>query len=158
MGAARSIDVTAGGQLTFVGSSRGYQVFDAKNQVVYEDQTACEPLPTNRDRLAFGGGFAYGRFSPDWFSIAIVTSNSPKEIKLLKASSGEKLGQLECEDNVVRMEFSPDGKRLAVTERDTAVRLYDCVELKRVWQCVFEVDKRSENYTSALTFSPDGNH
>ncbi len=155
-GAARSIDVTAGGQLTFVGNSRGYSVYDAMNQVVYKDDTVCEELAINEDRLAFGGGFAYGRFSPDASLIAIVTSNSPKEIQLLKTSTGEKIGNLTCEANVVRMEFSPDGNRLAVTERDTAVRLYDCMERKRVWQCVFEVDKRSENYTSALTFSPDG--
>ena len=49
-GAARAIDVSTGGHLTFVGSGAGYQVLDATSQVVYEQQQS-----KNRRRTALVG-------------------------------------------------------------------------------------------------------
>lgn len=156
-GTARAIDAAPRGARYFVGSGGGYRVFAADERVLFGEQELTLPaVEGERDRLTFGGAFCYGRFSPDGQHLALVTSQHPQRIELLAAETGESRGSWDCEHNVVRMEFAPDSASLAVTERDTAVRLYDCSTHQRMWECVFDVDKRSENYTSALAFTPDG--
>ena len=54
------------------------------------------------------------------------------------------------------MAFSPDSKRIATTERDNAIRLYDAVTAKRVWSHIVTLNNPRENYTSTVAFSPDG--
>ncbi|MEM8733121.1 MAG: WD40 repeat domain-containing protein [Planctomycetota bacterium] len=155
---ARCIEVSSDGQFVFVGSGQGYTVYDRNWDVLYKDKQQLPAVVGNRDRLTFGGPYAYGAFSPSGKLLALVTSAEPKSIRIMESANGKVLGTIECVDNAVRYEFSPDGKSLAVTERDTAVRIYDSVTQERRWECIFDVDKRSENYTSALAFSPDGKH
>lgn len=155
---SRCIDVSADGELVFLGSGLGYAVYNRKFELLFDEKQPLPEVVRDRDRLTFGGPYAYGRFSRDGERIALVTSKAPKLVRILASASGETLGTIECSDNAVRIEFSPDSRHLAVTERDTAARLYDTSTFQRMWECVFDVDKRSENYTSALAFAPNGKH
>ncbi|TWU08242.1 WD40 repeat domain-containing protein [Stieleria varia] len=154
---SRAVDVSPEGKKVFVGNGSGFTVYDLDGNEQYGRKQDPEPPDfQGGDRLMFGGAFAYGRFSPVGNLLATVLSNKRKTIELLDADSGEQSATISCKENPVRMEFSPDGKRLAVTERDTSIRLYDVTTGELVWDHAFDVDKRSENYTSALAFTPDG--
>ena len=57
---------------------------------------------------------------------------------------------------LVRLAFSPDNKQVAVTERDSAVRVYDTATGKRLHSWTVKLNNPFENYTSAVAYSPDG--
>lgn len=153
----RAVDVSPDAKQYFVGTSTGFTVYDESGNELYKVEQVPPPMNLNGpDRLRFGGAYSYGRFSPDGKLLAVTATDHPQTIKLYATADGKLTGEIKCSDNVVRLEFRPDGKQLAATERDTAIRLYDVESRELVWAHSPEVDKRSENYTSALTFSPDG--
>ena len=86
----------------------------------------------------------------------MVTSDRPEEIRLYEAETGRDLRKVALASRLVRLAFSPDGKQLATTERDNAVRLYDVATGNRAWSHVVKLTNIYENYTSAVAFSPDG--
>ncbi|NNE00224.1 MAG: WD40 repeat domain-containing protein, partial [Pirellulaceae bacterium] len=154
----RSIDITNDGKLFAVGNAMGLFVCNASGDVVYTlDEPSGPPVAHhNRDRLNFGGSFHYAIFAPDGSVLARVASGEGKTIFLHDAASGDELRTIACDANVVRMDFSPDGKQIAATQRDTSVGLYDVASGERVWKTKVDVDETTENYTSAIKFSPDG--
>jgi WD40 repeat protein len=155
---ARAVDVAPDGQKLALGRSSGVVVCDLKGNVRYEIANAPEgPGEFDRnDRLSFAGHFSLGRFSPDGKLLAVVTSDHPDAVQLCDAETGRCLRRLALKSHLVRLAFSPDSKRLAATERDSAVRLYDTASGDRVWSHVVKLTNVYENYTSALAFSPDG--
>ena len=156
-GGGRAIDVSEDGKLFFVGTSIGFSVFGEDGGDLYSVAQIPGRVELNGgDRLKFGGPYSYGRFSPNGETLAVTSSGSPKVITLYNSRDGKELGKLSCNENVVRMAFSPDSKHLAASERDTAIRYYEVKSQKLVWEHEFDVDKRSENYSSALAFTSDG--
>jgi WD40 repeat protein len=157
--AARSIDITPDGQKLAFGNITGVVTCDLRGKALY---TIVNKTPIgriqidNNDRLGFQGGYSLGRFSPDGKRLAVVTSDRPQEIRIHDAGTGRELRTIALAARLVRMAFSPDSKRLATTERDSAVRLYDVETGERVWSRVLPLDNPYENYTSAIEFRPDG--
>jgi WD40 repeat protein len=61
-------------------------------------------------RRLLGGGFAYGRFSPDGALLAVVETHHQGNVRLWHVASGVSLAYLHDHDNLV---WSPDGRYLA---------------------------------------------
>jgi WD40 repeat protein len=156
-GGSRSVDVTPDGKLLALGSAKGLIVCNADGLVLYEiANNPAGPLPTENDRLAFYGHYAFGRFSPDGKLLAVVTSDKGDEIQLHVAATGKLLRRMALASRLVRLAFSPDGKHLAATERDSAVRLYQVETGERLWSHSITLNNPFENYTSAVAYSSDG--
>ncbi len=156
-GGIRSVDVTPDGRKLTVGDGRGLVVCDLHGKVLYEIANAHGPHKLDHnDRLSFSGHYSLGRFSPDGTILAVVTSDRPEEVRLHEAESGRELRKVVLAARLVRLAFSPDGKQLATTERDNAVRLYDVATGNRAWSHIVKLTNIYENYTSAVAFSPDG--
>ena len=155
---ARSIDITPDGKKLALGSANGVVVCNLQGKVLYEIVNApAGPLKADdNDRLTFPGHYSMGRFSPDGKLLAVVTSDKPEEVRLCDVETGRDLRRVALASRLVRLAFSPDGKQLATTERDNAVRLYDVETGDRVWSHVVHLTNIYENYTSAVAFSPDG--
>ncbi len=157
---AESVDITADGKKLAVGSAGGVVVCDLRGKLLYEIANATVgPFKVDgTDRLALGWRhFSLARFSPNGKILAVVVSDKPEEVRLCDAETGRDLRNVALAARLVRLAFSPNGKQLATTERDSAVRLYDIDTGKRVWSHVVKLTNPYENYTSAVAFSPDGN-
>ena len=156
----KSLDVSPDGTLFAVGGPQRLVVVDRNANTIYaiENQPE-EPLENNfnhRDRLRFGGDFSYGRFSPDGQYLALVNSEQPETIQLLDAVTGNQIREIQGNARIVRIDFSPDSRRIAATERDIAARLYDVSTGQRLWELLLPQAGSSESYTSCVAFRPDG--
>lgn len=109
-----------------------------------------------QDRLLSHGDYSFARFSPNGKTLAVVTSDMPKSLRLCDANDLTERKRIDLTAYLVQMAFSPDGKKIAVTERDNAVRVYDAQSGKRLHSWVVKLTNPYENYTSAVEFSPDG--
>jgi WD40 repeat protein len=162
----RSVDASPDGTRLAIGSSAGLIVCDLAGKTLFtlpnRPQVPVAIEDMNQDRLLFGGDYTSGQFSPDGKLLAVVASEAPREIRLVDATTGAELRRIALSEKVVRLAFSPDGKRIAATERnppktpDAAVRLYDVDTGQPVWSHIVKLDNPYENYTSAIAFAPDG--
>ncbi len=155
---AESVDITPDGTKLAVGSAGGVVVCDLRGKVLNEiANAAVGPFKVDdQDRLALGWRqYSLARFSPNGKILAVVTSDRPEEIRLYGAETGRELRKVALTSRLVRLAFSPDGKQLATTERDSAVRLYDVETGNPTWSHVVKLTDPRENYTSAVAFSPD---
>ncbi|MHC5541168.1 outer membrane protein assembly factor BamB family protein, partial [Singulisphaera rosea] len=157
-GVARSIDVTSDGATLALGNPAGVAIYDRSGAVLYEIVNAPQKPadPSHTDRLAFYDHYSFGQFSPDGTTLAVVLSEKPDELRLYEARTGRELRPIALKGRLVRLAFSPDSKRLAATERDSAVRLYDVATGERIWSHIVKLANIYENYTSAIAFHPDG--
>lgn len=153
-----SVDVTADDKRLAVGSDSGLAVCTRQGELLfYIENTRDGPEKIdNNDRLTFSGPYSYGRFSPDGKLLAAVMSGRPDELLLHDAQTGDNSRKIHLAARLVRFDFSPDSTRIAVTERDNAVRLYEVHSRERIWSQVITLTNPYENYTSAIAFSPDG--
>ncbi len=156
--AARAVDVSPDGRKLALGRACGVVVCDLEGTVRYEVANAPEgPAEVDRnDRLTFAGHYSLGQFSPNGKLLAVVTSDQPDVIQLCDADTGRCLRKLTLASRLVRLAFSPDSKRIAATERDSAIRLYDTETGDLFWAHVVKLTNTYENYTSAIAYSPDG--
>lgn len=154
----RAIDVSPDGQMLALGNALGVVVCRTNGEVLHKiaNNPVNGPDFEQRDRLRFGGDFSLARFSPDGSALAVVTSDTPEAIRLVESKTGQELRRIALKARLVRLAFSPDGKRLATTERDSAVRLYDVDSGGEIWSHVVQLNNPYENYTSAIAYSPDG--
>lgn len=158
-----SIDIVGDGERFAIGTADGLTVTDGTGRVIFEVNNGAPsapppPLPkeNGRDRLDFHGAYTLVRYSPDKQRLACVFSEVSTEIRLLNAKDGKELNRIVLTNRAVRLDYSPDGLQVAVTERDGAVRLYDTQTGKLVWSYVANLTDPYENYTSDVVFSPDG--
>jgi WD40 repeat protein len=154
----KSVAVSPDGHKLALGSAEGLLVCDQQGARLYEigNNPHGDVTRDQGDRLAFGGHYCTGLFSPNRRTLAVVTSDNPKLLRLVDAENGRELRRVELANRLVRMAFSPDGKRIAATERDNAVRLYSAETGQPVWSHVVKLNNIYENYTSGVTVSPDG--
>ena len=81
-------------------------------------------LPERTDRGS-DPGLADVTFSPDGERLATVAGRT---VRVWKAATGQEVLVLpSVEDLVMRMAYSPDGKRLAAASRDGSVKVWDAV-------------------------------
>lgn len=153
-----SLDVTSDGKAFAIGRADRVIVCDSQGNVRFRINNADKgnEARDNDDRLSFSGSYTMGRFSPDGNTLAVVTSGGPKEIHIYDASTGEQRHVIKLKEKLVRLAFSPDGKQIVATERDSAVRLYDVESATSTWSHVVPLNNPFENYTSCVAFSPDG--
>jgi WD40 repeat protein len=153
-----AIDVTSDGEVFALGVSSGATVCRRAGDVMFAVKNEPkEQLDMNSgDRLKFGGHFSFVRFSPDDKLLAVVTSDTPEAIQLFDVNTGTELRKIKLKSRLVRLAFSPDSKRIVGTERDVATRMYSVDTGDRIWERVIPPKRNSENYTSAVAFSPDG--
>ena len=154
---SKAIDVSRDGRKLAVGSAAGIVVCNDQGDVLFEIANKPNaPLDfAGRDRLTFGGDYSYGLFSPDEKILAIVTSDSPEEILLLDADTGDELRRIKLTSRLVRFAFSPDSSRIVATERDVAARLYAVASGGEIWSYVIDPNTTAESYTCAVAYSPD---
>lgn len=160
----QSIDVAADGKLLALGSPRSLVVCEPNGQIVHEianhvpGDMQFPPEEDGRfpDRLKFGGHFTTGQFTPDGAQLAVVLSESPDEIQVLEVGTWQLLRKIQLSAWMVRIAFSPDGKRIVATERDSSVRMYDVETGKPLWSHTVKLTDPYENYTSAIAYCPDG--
>ena len=152
------VDLAPDGKTAALGSSAGVTVCNLDGTILFEiANQPKQPLKfDNNDRLTFHGDYSCGVFSPDGKTIAVLTSDAPESLRLCQANDGKEVMRIALKAKLVRMAFSPDGKQIAATERDNAVRLFDFANGNEVWSHTVKLDNPYENYTSAIAFSPDG--
>jgi WD40 repeat protein len=153
-----AIDVTSDGQVFALGVSSGVTVCHRDGEMMFaiKNEPKEKLEMSSGDRLKFGGHFSFVRFSPDEKLLAVVTSDTPEAIQLFDVKTGMELRQIKLKSRLVRLAFSPDSKRIVGTERDVAARMYSVDTGDRIWERVIPPKPNSENYTSAVAFSPDG--
>ena len=152
----QALDVTADGQTLVLGDANGVTVCGSDGQALYEIANIPNKEIKSKDRLTFGGEYSFVRFSPDGKTLAVVKSDTSTVLRLHDAQGGQELRQIALQSQLVRLAFSPDGKHIATTEREAAIRLYEVESGKEVWSMVLPLKNPYENYTSAIAFSPDG--
>ncbi len=156
---ATSIDLSADGRFVAIGSDASIVVSDLHGVPLYELANNREvPFAQDeeKDRLTFGGAYAYGKFSPEGTLLAAATSDRPKQLRLYDAETGALQRTVQLQSRPVQFAFSRDGIHVAVSERDHAVRLYETATARRVWEHPVELTNPYENYTSSIAYSTDG--
>jgi WD40 repeat protein len=91
------------------------------------------------------------RFSPDGLSI-IGIRNGDFRINCWKVNNGEKINFLSGhKDEILSMEFSPDGKKLISTSNDSTAILWDLINFKKIIQL-----KKHPDHVLKAVFNNDG--
>ncbi|MFO0942540.1 MAG: PQQ-binding-like beta-propeller repeat protein [Pirellulales bacterium] len=96
------------------------------------------------------------RISPTEEVLAYTMSSQPKSLVIADLVTGEEIRTITLVDKLVRMDFSPDGTAIAVTERDNSVRSYRVADGNRMWEFTAQLNNPYENYTSDIAFEPNG--
>ncbi len=156
-----ALDFSPDGRLLAVGTPEGVFVRDqAAGRILYHAAQApdgpIEKGPRLTDRLLFHGHHSLAVFSPDGKTLASYLSDNATAVRLCDARTGAERRRIDLGARLVRMAFSPDGRRLAVTERDSAVRVYDTATGRRTRAWKLTLTNPYENFTTVLAFSPDG--
>ena len=97
------------------------------------------------------------RFSPNGSEMACAVTDSGEHlIRLLTVDDGEAIRDIVVPERVMDLNFSPDGKLLAVASR-LATTIWDVTS----GELVYTLDQTitaPDNIPKALTFTPDGGH
>ncbi len=153
-----SIDVSPDETLLALGGARQLIVCDLSGakRFAIDNKPSRQLGFIGRDRLTAGGEFSYARFSPDGRRLVLVNSEKPKTLQVVDVATGRVVREIETNDKIVRIGFSPDGKHVATTQRDIAARMYDLETGQQVWENIFSVPGQDERYTTDISFSPEG--
>src|SRR5262249_52191852 len=95
-------------------------------------------------------------FAPDGKSLAACFRTEPDQVRLCDPKTGDAVRTLNLTARAVRLAYSADSTRLAVTERDNAVRVYDTATGRRTHEFKVKLTNPYENFTAAVAVSPDG--
>ncbi|MDX1926589.1 MAG: WD40 repeat domain-containing protein [Pirellulaceae bacterium] len=172
-GAVSAVDVTRDGSRIAAAGGHGVVVYDAAGNSLLEisnkPELAVEATDWRNDPLLMSGHYSLPLFSPDAKTLAVVTSDKPRRVRLCDAMTGEIRHEFELPSRLVRMAFSPDGKSLGTTERSGAVCQFSVATAEREWkydppehivqgQVILELGNalRDDMFSTAIAYSPDG--
>jgi WD40 repeat protein len=156
-GGYRAIDVARDGVRLALGSASGVVLIsgnDGLAEQIGNFPAARLDVNTN-DRLRAGGHYSLAQFAPDGKTLAVVTSDTPHVIRIVSADDMHELRRISLIDWLVRMAYSADGARIATTEGDRCVRMYDVQTGKRLWSRPLQLDQPARNYASGVAISPN---
>jgi WD40 repeat protein len=108
------------------------------------------------DRLVASMPYSQGVFAPDGKLVVVHASDAPKTLRLLDSDNGEERRRIELDGWLFQFAFSVDGRLIATTEREDAVRVYETATGRRLQSWTLKLTNPYENYTCAVAFSPDG--
>ena len=158
----KSIDVSPDDSLIAAGGPNLLLVCDLSGKEKFRIENHPKVplrLDIQRDRLSFGGDFSYARFAPNGKLLALVNSEFPKTLQILKTTSGGVRRKIKTRNRIVRLDFTNDGQYVVTTERDVAARMYNSDTGKLVWEKVFfpsSAPGMDERYTTDVQVSPNG--
>lgn len=159
-GAVQAIDVSPDGSRIAAAGGHGVVVYDEFGnslfQVPNKPNLALAPADWKGDPLLFSGHYSLAVFAPDGKTLAVLTSDSPNDIRLLD-ETGQETCKIALNSRLVRMAIAPDGRSIATSERNRAVSQYSTVTGRLDWQFLPQPDQSlPEDFSSAVAFSPDG--
>jgi RNA polymerase sigma factor (sigma-70 family) len=152
-----SVHASPDGRRLAVGSTRGITVFDWDDlKEIWHIDSA--PVPGNQpeDRFLWDEPHNLALFLPDGGTLSINTNDASNAIRLCDPATGTERRRIELAARLVRLAFTPDGRYLAATERDNAVRVYEIATGRRVHAWTVALTNPYENGTLAVAVSPDG--
>jgi len=114
------------------------------------DVRTGQPVRTMRDQDGSPAqGFFSVAFSPDG---TLLAGSVPPDTYIWRVEDGRILYRLQQPEYVLRVAFSPDGRRLATSAFDGSIRMWD-VDTGRLIRSFL-----GNTVAQSLVFSPDGNH
>jgi RNA polymerase sigma factor (sigma-70 family) len=153
-----SLDVTPDGKTLALGGSHGVVLCDQAGKIRTRiGNNPLGPRNANQDRLLAWRDFSYPHFAPDGRSLSVVSSDSPTDVRLCNLDGGE-VRRIGLTKRYLDLAFSPDGKLIAVAERDDTVRVYETDTGKRKFEWPVKITRAqaNENYLFRILFAPDG--
>jgi RNA polymerase sigma factor (sigma-70 family) len=156
-----SVHPSPDGKFLAVGTDVGVQVLEiATGRVVWQTKNGPDAprLKKDRmgDRLVSLIPFSQGVFSPNGEVVAVHASDAPQTLRLLDSANGKELRRIELDGRLFQFTFSTDGKHIATTERENAVRVYETATGRRIHSWALKLTNPYENYTCAVAFAPNG--
>jgi RNA polymerase sigma factor (sigma-70 family) len=142
-----------------VGTNEAVQILELSSGKIrwrIQNAPSAPAFQERNDRLLSHGPYSLALFAPDGKLVAVNTSDTPKTLRLLDPENGAERRRIDLGARLVRLAFSSDSGKVAVTERDNAVRVYDIATGRRLHSWTVNLTNPNENYTSAVAFSPDG--
>jgi RNA polymerase sigma factor (sigma-70 family) len=152
-----SLNPSPDGKFVAIGTNLGVRLVEiASERVVWKTDMGAGFVRPKDDRLISSNPYSQGVFSPDGKMVAVHGGDAPKTLRLLDASNGEEQRRIELDGRLFQFAFSADSKRIAVTERENAVRVYETATGRRLHSWTLKLTNPYENYTCAVVFSPNG--
>jgi RNA polymerase sigma factor (sigma-70 family) len=156
-----SLNPSPDGKLLAVGTNLGVRIVEiATGRVVWTTTIGPNtPRPKKdrmEDRLVSSMPYSEGVFAPDGKLVVVHASDAPKTLRLLDSDNGEERRRIELEGWLFQFAFSVDGRHIATTEREDAVRVYETATGRRLHSWTVKLTNPYENYTCAVALSPDG--
>jgi RNA polymerase sigma factor (sigma-70 family) len=151
-----SLDLSPDGKILALGAPEGVYLCDLGGTALARIASKPGPIRNpNKDRLLSWQPFSYGRFAPSGKTLAVVTSEAPEVIKIC-STDGSEVSRLQLSARYLDSAFSPDGRVLAVAERDDTVRVYEIGTGKCLHSWPVPIRGANENYIFQILFAPDG--
>ncbi len=173
-----SVDVTGDGKLFAVGHHAGAAMYDRQGKKLWSIDSrpvaAIDNLEQKAAALLRYGACDQATFSPDEKLVAVVMSENQNQILLLDTASGKLVRTIELENDLLRLEFSPDGQQIMTTQwsrsvqvrfdgkmfvslpEECAAQCYRVEDGEQVWDAHIATKKHKSNCVSAISYSPDG--
>jgi RNA polymerase sigma factor (sigma-70 family) len=152
-----SLDLSPDGNTLALGSEDGLYLCDLTGKVSARiHSNPVGPRDPNKDRLLAWRNFTYGRFAPDGKTLAVVSSETPDVVRICKTNDGSEQSRVQLGKRYLDSAFSPDGRLIAVAERDDTVRVYELRTGKRLHAWPVAIKGANENYIFQVVFAPDG--
>jgi RNA polymerase sigma factor (sigma-70 family) len=152
-----SLNLSPDGKALALGGADGLYLCDLDGKIsVRIGSNPGRRVDPNKDRLLSWRDFSYGRFAPDGKTLTVVTSEAPDVVRICKTADGSEQSRLQLSKRYLDSAFSPDGRLLAVAERDDTVRVYEIGTGKRLHAWPVTIKGANENYIFQVVFAPDG--
>jgi RNA polymerase sigma factor (sigma-70 family) len=153
-----AVDVSKDGKTLALGGAFGVALCDLDGKIVARiANNRVGNRNPNQDRLLAWQDYSYPRFAPDGNSLSVATSDSMTTVRLC-GLDGNEIRRISLSKRYLDSSFSPDGKLLAVAERDDTVRVYETATGERKYEWPVKITRQvaNENYLFRVLFSPDG--
>ena len=163
-GSIRSVDVNQDGTRIAAAGGHGVVVCDRRGVCLFElpnsPERAMDPEDWEADPGLFGGHYSSAVFSHDGSKLAVLLSQSPHQVSVCDATTGQELRTFQCKSRVVQVEFAPDGNSLTTVERSGALTSFSTNTGDVQWQMESSSPPQDAHATSrppaTMQYTADG--